>query len=177
MRVGKNAAPEPTMSNALIPAILRTWERQRDYAVRLVADLSDADMVLQPVAGVTMNHPAWTFGHIGIYPPVLAAILRGEPFEDPIRHRYGRDSRPLSDPAAYPPKAQLMGEYLEGHDRLAAVLERADASVLDAPIPLARWKERFPFVADAIVHLMIDHESGHLGQVSAWRRAGGRPPV
>jgi hypothetical protein len=163
--------------NQLIPAVLRTWARQRDYAVRLVADLSDADMVAQPIGGVTLNHPAWTFGHIGIYPPVLAAILESRPFEDPIKHRYGRDSKPQSDPAAYPPKAKLIADYLAGHDRLAAVLEAADPAVFDAPIPLARWKERFPFVADAIVHLMIDHESTHLGQVSAWRRAGGRAAV
>lgn len=165
------------MERVLIDAILRTWARQRDYAQRLVADLSDADMVSQPVPGVVMNHPAWTFGHIGIYPPVLAAILEGRPFEDPIHHRYGRDSRPLPDPAAYPPKAELMAAYLEGHDRLAAVLERTDPAVLAQPIPLERWKSRFPLIADAVVHLMIDHESTHLGQVSAWRRAGGRPSV
>ena len=124
-----------------------------------------------------MNHPAWTFGHIGIYPPVLAAILRGQSFEDPITHKYGRDSRPLSDPKAYPPKSELMAAYLAGHDDLAAALELADAAVLSRPIPMARWKERFPIVADAVVHLMIDHESTHLGQVSAWRRAGGRAAV
>jgi hypothetical protein len=163
--------------SAMIDAILRTWSRQRDYAQRLVADLSDVDMVSQPVPGVVMNHPAWTFGHIGIYPPVLAAILDGRSFEDPIKHRYGRDSRPVSDVRAYPPKAELMAEYFAGHDQLAAVLEGADPAVLSRPIPLARWKERFPFIADAVVHLMIDHESTHLGQVSAWRRAGGRPAV
>jgi len=165
------------MGDALIQAVLRTWDRQRDYAVRLVADLSDADMVSQPVAGVVMNHPAWVFGHIGIYPPVLAAVLKGEPFEDPIRHRYGRESKPEADAAAYPAKAALMAGYLAGHDELARVLGAADPAVLSRPIPLARWKDRFPFIADAIIHLMIDHESGHLGQLSAWRRAGGRPAV
>jgi hypothetical protein len=165
------------MGDVVIGAILRTWARQRDYAVRLVADLSDADMVSQPVPGVVMNHPAWVYSHIGIYPPVLAAILQGRPFEDPIRHRYGRESRPESDVNAYPRKAQLMAEYLRGHDELADVLERTDPAVLARPIPLERWKERFPVIADAVVHLMIDHEAGHLGQVSAWRRAGGRRAV
>lgn len=165
------------MPDPLVQALLRTWARQRDYAERLVADLSDTDMVSQPVRGVTMNHPAWTFGHIGIYPPVLAAILRGQQFEDPITHKYGRESKPLSDHKAYPPKAELMSTYFVGHDDLAATLERTEPAVLSKSIPLARWKERFPLIADAIIHLMIDHESGHLGQVSAWRRAGGRPPV
>jgi uncharacterized damage-inducible protein DinB len=165
------------MSRPLIDALLRSWEHQRDYALRLVADLSNSDMVAQPVAGVVMNHPAWTFSHLAIYPPVLTAILREEPFEDPAKSRWGRESKPSSSAHDYPPKAQLMDVYLRGHDELARVLDETEHEVLTRPIPLARWKERFPVIADAIVHLMIDHESAHLGQVSAWRRAGGRPPV
>ncbi len=165
------------MDSALVPAILRCWAAQRDYAARLVADLSDADMISQPVRGVVLNHPAWTFGHLGIYAPVLSAILEGRSFEDPIKHKYGRESRPVNDAAAYPPKSELMAGYLRDHDVLAQVLERTAASRLADPIPLERWRPRWPSVADAVVHLMIDHESTHLGQVSAWRRAGGRPAV
>lgn len=161
----------------LVDAILRTWERQKDYAQRLLADLSDADMVSQPVPGVTLNHPAWTISHLTVYSPVLAAILRGESFQDPIQSKYGRDSKPESDISAYPRKAALVAEYLRTHDELAATLRGVNPAVLDKPIPLERWRERFPFVADAIVHLMIDHESAHLGQISVWRRAGGRGRV
>jgi hypothetical protein len=171
------AAPVSSAPLPLLAAVLRSWAAQRDYAQRLVADLSDAEMASQPVRGVTMNHPAWTFGHLSAYPPVLAAILRGQPFEDPIRHRFGRDSRPVNDAAAYPPKAELMRDYLTGHDDLGGALAEVDAEVLARDIPLERWRQRFPRVADAVVHLMIDHESTHLGQVSAWRRAGGRPAV
>src|ERR1044071_3918562 len=104
------------MAEALIAGILRSWQYQRDYAVKLVADLSDADMVSQPVPGVVMNHPAWVYGHCGIYPLVLMAMLEGKSFEDPIKHRHGRDSRPSSNPADYPPKDVLVAEFLRGHD-------------------------------------------------------------
>jgi hypothetical protein len=161
----------------VIDAILRTWERQKDYAQRLLADLGDADMVSQPVPGVVLNHPAWTISHLAVYPPVLAAILEGRAFEDPITSPYGRDSAPVSDPRAYRPKAELVPGYMRVHDELAAALARVDPAVLERPIPLERWKTRFPYVGDAIVHLMIDHESGHLGQMSVWRRAGGRGRV
>ncbi len=70
-----------------------------------------------------------------------------------------------------------MAEYLRTHDELGGVLRGVNPAVLDKPIPLERWKERFPYIADAIVHLMIDHESAHLGQISVWRRAGGRGRV
>jgi len=165
------------MSKVLIDAILRTWERQRDYAERLVADLSDEDMVSQPVPGVVMNHPAWVYSHIGLYPPVLAAILREQPFDDPAKSPYGKESKPLADIHAYARKPMLIAEYLRDHDDLAEALSNADEKILAKPIPLERWKPRFPFVADAVVHLMIDHEMGHLGQVSAWRRAGKRAAV
>jgi hypothetical protein len=171
------------MSNAatvLVDAILGSWAKQRDYASRLVADLSDEDMVGQPVEGVVMNHPAWVFSHLSLYPPTLSAILRGAregEFADPINSRFGKDSKPVADAAAYLPRGELLAGYFDGHDELAAVLGIVSSAVLSQPIPLKRWEQRFPLVADAVVHLMLDHESGHLGQVSAWRRAGGRKAV
>jgi hypothetical protein len=165
------------MTDAATAAIVRTWQRQREYAQRLVADLNDRDMLSQPVPGVVMNHPAWTFAHIALYPPVLAAILRSQSFRDPLDSPYGRGSRPSSDPGAYPPKGKLMADYFSAHDDLESALRDADPALLARPIPLARWEQRFPLIGDAVVHLMLHHESAHLGQISAWRRAGGRPPV
>ena len=165
------------MVHPLVGAVLRSWSHQRDYAQRLVADLSDEEMVSQPVPGVVMNHPAWVLSHLSAYPPVLTAILRGEPFEDPKDHPFGRESRPVSDIGAYPRKEALLLGYFRDHDALARTLEAVGGEVLEREVPLERWRARWPRVADAVVHLMIDHESAHLGQVSAWRRAGGRPSV
>jgi hypothetical protein len=165
------------MADALIAGILRSWQHQRDYAQRLLADLSDQDMVSQPVPGITLNHPAWTLGHLSPYPPVLAAILKGEAFVDPLNSKYGRGTKPTSDPSAYPPKAELLAGFLSGHDLLARTLESTDPSVMANPIPLARWKDRFPRIGDAVLYLMLSHEGAHLGQISAWRRAGNRPAV
>jgi len=162
---------------SITDAILHTWAAQRDYAVRLLADLSQDDMTRQPVSGVAMNHAAWTVGHLSAYPPVLAAILREQTFADPKDHRYGRDSKPSSDPRDYLPKEILVAELLCGHDDLAAALAAANPAILAKPIPLARWQQRFPIIVDAVIHLMLHHESAHLGQLSAWRRACGKPAV
>ncbi len=167
-------------TSILVGAILGSWAKQRDYAARLVEDLSDEDMVSQPVADVVMNHPAWVFSHLSLYPPTLSAILRGAregEFADPIRSPFGKDSRPVGERSAYLPKGALMASFFDGHDELAAVLNAVHGEALAQPIPLKRWEQRFPRVADALVHLMLDHEAGHLGQVSAWRRAGGRSAV
>jgi hypothetical protein len=163
--------------STLIDAVVRAWAAQREYAAKLVADLSDADMVSQPAAGTVMNHPAWTLSHLASYHGALAAMLKGEPFADPLTSPFARGSRPSADPAAYRPKETLVREYLQGHELVGTTLAATPPAVLDRPIPLERWRERFPTVGDAIVYLMLSHEAMHLGQVSAWRRAGGRPAV
>jgi hypothetical protein len=165
------------MPDPVINAILVSWAAQRDYVQKLVADLTDADMVSQPVPGVTMNHPAWTLGHLSPYHHVCAAMLMGEPFSDPMHATYAKGTKPSTDAAAYPPKATLLTDYLAGHDLLTTALKAADPSVLAKPIPLARWQERFPRIADALLYLMLSHEATHLGQISSWRRAGNRPAV
>ena len=165
------------MADPIVESLLLSWKNNRDYAVKLVADLSDSDMVSQPVPGVTMNHPAWTLGHLSPYPPVLSAILKGEEFVDPLNSKYGRGTKPSSNRGDYPAKDALVAEYLSGHDLLGRTLEAVDPAVMSRPIPLARWKERFPKIGDAVLYLMLAHEGAHLGQISAWRRAGGRAAV
>jgi len=161
----------------LAELLLRTWAANRDYAERLTADIPDDGMIAQPVPGVVMNHPAWVIAHLSAYPPVLAAMLRGETPTDPKDHPYGRDSKPESSPRAYPRKTQLLSQYFGAHDEAAAAMEAAPEETLRATMPLERWRGRFPTVAHACVHLMTSHEATHLGQLSAWRRAGGRPAV
>ena len=50
-------------------------------------------------------------------------------------------------------------------------------TVFSEPNPLERWRAVNPTVGDMIVTLMVKHESGHLGQLSAWRRAMGLASV
>lgn len=164
-------------ASTFIDAISRAWEKQRDYAHRLLADIPESEMIAQPVPGVVLNHPAWTFSHLTVYPPVLNAMLRGEPFVDPLHNKFGRNSAPENNADVYAKKEQLVAEYFRVHDVLADTMRRIDPTVMDRVVPLDRWKESFRHMADLVVHLMVDHESMHLGQVSVWRRAGGRARV
>ncbi|RMH27440.1 MAG: DinB family protein [Planctomycetota bacterium] len=165
------------MADVVTGFLLHALTQQRAYAERLVADLSDADMVAQPVPGVVMNHPAWVLGHLSAYPPTLAAMLRGEPPADPKDHPFGRDSTPSADLALYGSKADALGAFNRVHDDLARALEQTAGARFGDPNPLPRWRERFPTIADACFYLTTVHLATHLGQLSAWRRAGGRPPV
>jgi len=165
------------VSNAWVEGVVRVWHEQRGYAERLVADLSDEEMVAQPVSGVVMNHPAWVLSHLSIYGPVLARMLRGDSFEDPASHEFGRDSEPLDDVAVYGSKATILDRFRENYDEAAAAARRADLAVFERDTPLERWQSRIPTLAHLSVHLLNSHVALHLGQISAWRRAGKRPPV
>lgn len=154
-------------------AILITWRRNRDYALRLVGDLTDAQMVAQPVAGVTMNHPAWILCHLDVYAPIAAALARRQPFEDPVEHRYGQKSSVVNDASEYPAREALIERYTRSHDEAQRALEAADDAVFLIPNPLERWRTLHPRVGDMLATLCVKHESMHLGQLSAWRRAMG----
>ena len=65
-------------------SIVYAWDNGLRYALALLEDVSDEQMVLRP--GGNMNHPAWIVGHLSIYHPILPPLLRGEPFEDPADH-------------------------------------------------------------------------------------------
>jgi hypothetical protein len=165
------------MLDMYIDTTIRAWHDMRDYAQRLVADLSDGDMVSQPVPGVVMNHPAWVLSHLNIYAPVLTAILRGRPFEDPKTHRFGMGSKPLADAGAYLPRQRLIDEFVTGYDEAAEALKNLTERDLAAETPLERWRPRFPRIIDLPGQFFVKHNATHLGQISAWRRAGGRPAV
>jgi len=163
--------------NPLARAILITWRRNGAYALRLVGDLTEAQFIAQPVPGRTLNHPAWVLSHLTLYTTIAAAMLREQPFEDPADHRFGARSEPLAEVAAYPPSDVLIQQYRAAHEAAEAALVGAREGVLDAPTPLERWRPLHPTTGDMLVTLMVKHESSHLGQLSAWRRAMGLPRV
>jgi len=165
------------MRHAARQGLLAQYKHSGDYAERLVADLSPEEMTAQPVPGVTMNHPAWILAHLSAYPPVLTSMINGGTPEDPLEHRYGQRSRPLDDPAEYPPKDALVAQFLTVRHKLAETFDGAEPDRLGTPVTIERWTTRWPTIWHACVTLMTTHEATHLGQLSAWRRAGGRPPV
>jgi len=156
-------------------ALLYSWGKNLGYAKKLVADVSNESMVAQPADHV--NHPAWVLSHLNAYHGVIASMVQGKPFDDPIDHPFGMKSKPIADAAVYPSIEKLIQTYAEGHREVTASLQSAKPQVLDNPVLLDRWKSIMPTIHTALVYLMILHESTHLGQLSAWRRVRGMPSV
>ena len=155
------------------------WAKNQDYAPKLVADLSDEQMILQaaPAGKTPANHPAWVLSHLNVYLPVISAIIDGRDFEDPREHRFGLLSKPESGTGIYPARDELVAEFVAGHQKIDQQLAQADISIFDQAISLPRWAEVIPTAAVALPYLMFNHENLHLGQVSAWRRLQGLPSV
>jgi hypothetical protein len=162
------------MSHA-IQGLLYAWKKNLDYGPKLIADLSDEQMIGQPAANPELpaNHPAWVFSHLGVYLPIIESIIKGKPFGDPREHRFGMLSHPEQDAGIYSPKQDLLDEFIGGHERVIELLEKSDDSVLGKPVSLPRWQSIMPFAGIALPYLMLNHENGHLGQISAWRRIQG----
>ncbi len=158
-------------------AILISWRRNGAYGLRLVEDLAPAQWLAQPVAGRVMNHPAWIFAHLNVYAPIAAAMLRGEPFDDPFEHRYGQKSRVTGDASEYPAAGELLEQYRALHQEAEKALVEAPGAIFSSPTALERWRAMHPRTGEMLVTLMVKHESVHLGQLSAWRRAMGLAPV
>ncbi len=159
------------MRDVFVDSLLADWALNKDYGLKLVADLAPEQMVKQPHPG--MNHPAWILSHLHAYHPVAMELVSGRTPADPLDHKYGMKSSPVADTAAYLDKDALIEAFAQGHDDVTDAMKDAGESVLLSPMPVERWKQRFPKVGSILPYLMSRHEALHLGQLSAWRRAMG----
>jgi len=103
---------------SIIDGLLFSWQKNSDYAARLVSDLSDEQMMLQPApeGKAAANHPAWILSHLNVYLPVIASVIQGENFDDPKSNQFGMDSKPEADPSIYASKDTLINEFVAGHE-------------------------------------------------------------
>ena len=167
------------MSSPIIEGLLFAWKKNQDYASKLVDDLTAEQMVAQPAAdpNAPANHPAWVLSHLNVYLPIICSVIKGEAFEDPKTHKFGMLSKPVADAGVYAAKEQLVEVFIQGHEQVAELLGNADDSVFAQDVLLPRWKEIMPTAGITLPYLMLNHENGHLGQISAWRRIQGMPSV
>lgn len=144
------------------------------YGDSLLADIEPEDMCRQPVAGI--NHPAWIIGHLAIAADGHSKYAGGEPRLEAWHDRFNFGTKMTENLSDYPAKDELMREWHEANARLITAVSSANAAMLDAPTqgPLG---QSLPTVGDFLAFSMTGHTSLHLGQLSAWRRADGRPPL
>jgi hypothetical protein len=140
-----------------------------------IRDLSDADLLVRPVAGA--NHIAWQLGHLLVAERALVkAELPNAPFPElpaGFAEAHSKETAANDGPAGFLTK----GEYLSIFETvrsatLAAVAGLKDAD-LDRPAvgPLAKMA---PTLGDTFL-LISNHTLMHGAQVTVVRRKLGKP--
>lgn len=164
---------------AIVDGLILAWEKNSEYAERLVADLSAEQMIAQPApeGKAPSNHPAWILSHLNVYHPIIGSLIEGEKFEDPKGNQFGMDSKPQADGSIYASKDELISTFVAGHKSVTEKLKNASPDFFENEVMLERWKSSFPKAGYALPYLMLLHENLHLGQLSAWRRIQGMPSV
>lgn len=161
--------------DGLVDALRFSWRFNLDQVESLLNDVP-ADRMTDQSGGV-VNHPAWTLHHLNHYHPAILSLIHNQPVDDPARHpdapRYDEGSVPVNDPAAYLAQAELLAAYRDGHQRVANALAAMEAAHLALPPQLPRWASAFGTTGRVLQYLMVIHESHHIGQIMAWRRAAG----
>jgi hypothetical protein len=158
-----------------LESILRQYDFNLRYARALVFDLPEEQMTLVPSKGLD-NHPAFTLGHLVSGSAGLAEDL-GAPMDMPVgwkelflRKGPGDPRRPDPDGAKYPSRDALLGELQRQHDRVKTLLAACSMDDLRQPVKW-RFSDGMPTLGDLVAFMCITHESMHLGQLAAWRRA------
>ena len=140
----------------MIGPLLHTWNLNLGYAKRLVADIPDDQIALQPAPG--MNHAAWVLGHLACTSDMLGAMICLKPVcpaDWPAIFDW--NSSPSSDAIQYPSKAVLLKALEDAHAGIAAALPAVPQSRWPETTPLEAVRGFLPTIGDCFVFVMAAH--------------------
>lgn len=145
------------------------------YAKKILDDVDESRFADRPVG---LNPPAWLLLHLATAADYAANLLGGNPVCPANWNEMADTKKPVSSSLDdYPPPGELKKYLGLSYENVSQLLERATPEQLNAPQKLGFYEEELPTVSDIVGFLMVSHFAIHLGQLSAWRRAIGRPPI
>lgn len=158
----------------------------RGYAERLLNGINPEIFARYPVvngAHVTINHPAFVFGHLALYPSIIAEMTgistKGMeiPASYPDLFKMGVPCQDDPTGTIYPAMDEIVNAFFSGTDALIAALDSISPESLDLPLENPSRRERFGTVGGFLTYILLAHPQTHLGQVSGWRRCMGLGPA
>ena len=169
---GDGEAHGVSVEKVMIAEILNSYDLHLTFLRNLVADLDELQMVCQP--DNVPNHPAWTIGHLVHSCQQIGGEIGTPPWlPADWEERFGTGSTPVADPKAYPAKDALLSALDEGTERLRAALQAMEELDLKQPLPDVRYRDRFPTLGHAVIHILAGHTALHVGQLVVWRQVMG----
>ena len=161
----------------MIREIAGSFDRSVAYVQGLVGDLAEEEMYLRPPGAP--NHAAWTLGHLIHACEAMAGELGVAPWlPADWGARFGYGSTPAAPPAPGGPSGEgLPASFADAARRMRTALLATDEGRMGEPPPDEAARGTFPTLGDALLQVLCAHTAFHAGQLAAWRRAIGRPPV
>ncbi len=147
---------------------------QFDWIVtNLLADLSDADLLVRPVPGA--NHIAWQFGHLIVSEMhMVSECVPGAKYPElPAGFAEQHKKEKSTSDTGFGTKAQ----YLELFTKVRAATAAAIMNINDADLDKATTGNMAKFVPTigALLSIAGSHPLMHAGQFSVVRRKLGKP--
>ncbi len=161
---------------AIDSTVMHNYRFSVGFLKSLLEGLDENKLTHQPSPG--MNHPIWIVGHLAMTMEFVA-MLAGADYKGPEGWEalFGYKSVPVDDAAKYPKLGATVAEL----DKAIAAVEPSLAAMTDealaAQMPNEGFREMMPTVGDGMTFLLNGHINVHTGQLSAWRRAIGLPPL
>ena len=87
-----------------------------------------------------------------------------------VREGPGDPRKPDLDKRKYPSKHLLINELENQHNKVKKLLTGIEKNRLSEVVTW-RFSNFMPTLGDLVTFMCINHESMHLGQLAAWRRA------
>ena len=139
---------------------------------RWLADLSDAHLALEPIAGV--KTAGWLVGHLAVTGDFGRRVCGLAPIcPKEWRPLFTPGTFPSPDRSIYPPMAQLCEAAVTVYYDFFANAPNPAESVLALPNPYTPALGAFPTAGDFAAYLMTGHLAHHLGQLGSWHAAAG----
>ena len=132
---------------------------------------------------IESNHPAFIYGHLGLYASRIIAELGCDasaytPSADYMKI-FSKDAVCVDDPdnSIYPAMDEVNTHLFTNYEAAITALEQAEDEVFQQQNPNEAMREKFATIGAMHGFYVGGHFMMHMGQMSAWRRMAGLGPA
>jgi hypothetical protein len=158
-----------------VDAVVQALKSTQHLVTWFLGDLSDADLLVRPVAGA--NHVAWQMGHlIQSERGLVLAHLPDAKYPDlpaGFTDKHAMECNKKDDAAAFCAKQEYVDQFAATRKATIAAVEALSDADLDRPTKGDMAK--FAPTLGALLLLVANHSLMHGGQFSVVRRKLGKP--
>lgn len=150
-------------------------EFSRYFANAMLDAIPEDKLCYQPIPDA--NHALWVMGHLACTDEFFMQVCGGpwnQRFEQ-LKAVFFMGSKPVSDPGAHPPVAEVREWFQDSRARMIEWLKGQTMEELATPLP--EFLQRAAADRLKLIARLAVHESAHAGQLTVVRKSLGLAPV